>query len=194
MKIKTFSSPKILKNDIKSFKFLMIGNFKRVKGIDIALDAFKRISVNHPSASLKIIGDDVENIFGEVINQRNLLDLNKQVTIVNEFLSEEDFNDEILSSNCILLPYKRIYQSHVLLQALSRSIPVIVSNLEAFLDVLGDRGNYFESGNAESLAHEMEKVILRYDDELIKSNDILREFMDSPSEFDINLFLSKLIT
>ena len=69
-----------------------------------------------------------------------------------------------------------------------------ISNLEAFFDVLGDRGNYFESGNAESLAHEMEKVILRYDDELIKSNTILRELVNSPSEFDINLFLSRLIT
>jgi glycosyltransferase involved in cell wall biosynthesis len=83
----------------------------------------------------------------------------------------------------LVLPYRKIYQSGVLLMATSYRIPVIVSNLSPNLDIIedGKSGLVFESGNAVSLkekiiwANQNKDEMVEYADDawasLAKSND-----------------------
>ena len=58
------------------------------------------------------------------------------------------------AADLVVLPYKRIYQSGVLLLSMSYGRPVLTSDLPAFMEIIehGENGFLFESENAEDLA------------------------------------------
>ena len=63
-------------------------------------------------------------------------------------------------SEFVVLPYKEIYQSGVLLMAMSNNIPVVVSNLSPFVEVLGDDFPFmFISEDSESLVEKIEFAV-----------------------------------
>ena len=65
------------------------------------------------------------------------------------------------AADLVVLPYKRIYQSGVLLTALSYGKAVIASDLPPFTEILedGSNGLLFEANNAESLAAVLTKAL-----------------------------------
>ena len=58
------------------------------------------------------------------------------------------------AADAVVLPYRRIYQSGVLLMAMSYATPVVVSDVAGMTEVVsdGDNGYAFGSGDARSLA------------------------------------------
>ena len=64
------------------------------------------------------------------------------------------------SADLVVLPYKRIYQSGVLLLSMSYGRPVLVSNLEAFTEIIEDdvNGFVFKQNSAEDLARKLEYI------------------------------------
>ncbi|MGB0167587.1 MAG: glycosyltransferase, partial [Luteibaculum sp.] len=64
------------------------------------------------------------------------------------------------SADLIVLPYKKIFQSGVLIMAMSYAKAVLASNLPANQEIIEDgvNGFLFESENAESLAAKLEEI------------------------------------
>jgi len=137
---------------------LFFGQIKKVKGVDVLLNAFEMVS--DPKVRLIIAGKPWLDSFEEyesIINEKNL---NDRVIKRIQFI-ENDVRDLLFSAcEMLILPYKEIYQSGVLLMALSSKIPVIVSDLIPFKEVIGDDcGIQFENMNHVDLAEKINYAI-----------------------------------
>ncbi len=127
---------------------LFFGQIKIVKGLDLLLEAFP----NDSSSELIIAGKpwkDDFNLYQEIIDKRGINDLTHQYI---RYITEEERDCFYQAADFIILPYREIFQSGVLLMAMSYGTPIIASDLPANKEVLeDDEGLFFESDNKESL-------------------------------------------
>lgn len=96
------------------------------------------------------------------------------VTILNYFLSKEEFQAVIMTSDIILLPYRNISQSGVLLSALSKNKPVIVSDKGGLTDPFkcGKVGWIIGDPNYSNFKYWMSEIIKGPDEVKQISQDI----------------------
>lgn len=165
---------KIEKNNIASREYLNIpkqkkvllffGMIKRMKGLELMLSALSRIKDRHPDILLVIAGKVWEGDFSRYQKIIDNLDLHHYCIIRNQYIPSDDVDHYFSAADLVVLPYKRISQSGVLMMAVSYQKAVLSSNLEPFKEVLTDNetGFFFQSENTESLA---EKVINIFDDD-----------------------------
>lgn len=142
------------------FTFLFFGQIKRVKGLDILLEAFSKL-VKSCDKKVKLIiagkvwKDDFE-IYEEIIKENKL----------SEYLTLDiKYIDDAEVVNYYVLPYKKIFQSGVLLMAQSYQVPVIVSDLQGMTEIVtdGKNGFVFQTENSDSLCQKM-KEVMEYSD------------------------------
>ena len=141
---------------------LFFGMIKKVKGLEVLLNSLKVVVENNPDVILVIAGKVWENnfsVYQKIIDENNLAD---HCIIHNKFIPHEDVDHYYASSDLIVLPYKRIYQSGVLMMSMSYEKAVLVSNLPPFIDVVQDMetGFVFESENPTSLANKLNSILL----------------------------------
>jgi len=78
------------------------------------------------------------------------------------FVGEARMETLLRESDALVLPYRRIDQSGVLLQALRWGLPVVASRVGAFEDYVGgDGGELCEPGDAGALARALERLQAR---------------------------------
>lgn len=150
------------KNEINpsAVKFIMYGNLTDYKGVDIFVEAIKEMPESYRNRIHGVIA-------GEMINKSLCKKLQQESHNLNiewfpYFLPEQELYEKIDNSNVIVLPYRHISQSGVLLLALSFHRFIIASDLPAFKETL--RGftddMFFESANS----HDLAKLMMRYVD------------------------------
>lgn len=135
----------------KEHHFLFVGRLSEEKGIEMLLNAFKDLPF-----LLKIAGDGPFK--------------NTVVAVAKEFpsisylgnLSSNEVNEELLKTQALVFPsiwYEGMPMT--LLEALSKSTPIIASNLGAMTSMItnGYNGFHFEAGNVNSL----KEVVNRFD-------------------------------
>ena len=146
----------IKSNDEKSLLFF--GQIKKDKGLDILLKSMQNID---SKVSLVIAGKSSDVDFSYYKKLIKDLRINNKIIIKNYFISDSDMLDLFLSSTIIVLPYKKIYQSAVLLMSMSLGLPVIVSDLEPFNEIIVDdyNGFIFKNGDLDNLAQIINKNI-----------------------------------
>lgn len=59
-------------------------------------------------------------------------------TVTDRFISEEEFNEDVRSSSCIVIPYSRFYQSGVATRCLEMGTPVLAPKHEHIAQLFGD--------------------------------------------------------
>ncbi len=113
-----------LKNN-KKLVFSVLGNLNYYKGIDIVIDAWANSNIlkNNNDILLLIAGKPDKYIKQKL----NTLNSYNNVKIIDRFLEETEFINCLLSTNVLLLPYREISQSGLLLTSLSFNIPIVVS-------------------------------------------------------------------
>jgi len=100
--------------------FLFIGSLQYYKGIDIFIESIKSFKQQHDfKCNFTIAGSGKLNISN---------DIKKKITVINKFLSDEEFIDLLKKTHIVVFPYRQATQSGVLSQALSLNKPVIISN------------------------------------------------------------------
>ena len=79
-----------------------------------------------------------------------------------KFIDYEDVEHYYCSSDLVVLPYKKIYQSGVLMMTLSYERPALVSDLPPLIEVITDNENGFSfaSENEDDLTDKIIKIIL----------------------------------
>ncbi len=152
--------------------FLFIGNISEYKGIDLIIEVwnnYEQINSNN-KIQLLICGHDKDNLLSELKPFKN-------VTICNKFLTDEEFVMFIRKSDIVLLPYKKISQSGVLLTVLNEEKNVIVSNIGGLTQPfdVSDIGWILEDTSADSLK---EKILMAVIDFKNKNTDFakIREY------------------
>jgi len=155
---------------------LFFGQIKKQKGLDLLLNA---LAHTDEQIKLTIAGKPWKEKFDTYQELISHLNLKERVRLLIRYI--EDSERELLfkSADLLIIPYYEIYQSGVLLMAMSYGVPVLVSDLPPNREVINhlENGLLFESGNIASLSKNIEhffdnKEKLNYLSE--KSVDLLK--------------------
>lgn len=146
------------KNISGKYTIIMYGNQDKYKGTDIFVDSLSLLSEDlKRSVSAKIIGrmDD------EMYKYATSKDLGIELKIIPHFVPEEELYRNIAESDLIVLPYRDISQSGVLLLALSFNKCILTSDLPSFRETLEgfDDNMFFKVGDAQSMSFAIERFI-----------------------------------
>ena len=116
---------------------------KRVKGLEILLYALKDVIKEHSNVLLVVAGKPWKNdfrIYQRIIDKNNL---SEHVLLHTKFIPYEDVEHYYCATDLVVLPYKRIYQSGVLVMSLSYGKPILLSDLPSLKEVVVDMETAF---------------------------------------------------
>ena len=140
---------------------LFFGMIKKVKGLDVLLKAFQDIVLEFPEIILLVAGKPWKDKFDEyqyLIDEYNLTD---NVILHTKFIPENKVSLFYSSCDLVVLPYKKIYQSGVLMMALSYERPVLVSDLSPLKELItnNENGFTFKSENSADLSDRLKEIL-----------------------------------
>lgn len=133
---------------------LFFGQIKKVKGLDVLLKSIPKIIEEHPNILLLIAGKVWKDDFSKYQELINSLDVSESIKLDIRYISDEEALCYYSSCDMVVLPYNKIYQSGVLLMAMSFGKLVVVSDLPGMLDVVehNETGIVFRRGDSADLA------------------------------------------
>ena len=140
----------------EKLRLIMYGNQSYYKGTDILVDAIALLPKEvQNQICTTIVGKTSKDYLSLLQDKAKGLDIN----IIPEFVPDDKLNQMILDSDVIVLPYREISQSGVLLLALFFERPIICSNLPSFRETLNSvpKDYFFESDKLQNLAMLIEK-------------------------------------
>jgi glycosyltransferase involved in cell wall biosynthesis len=140
---------------------LFFGQIKEVKGLDLLIEAFAKVRDQVGSTRLVIAGkvwkDDFSR-YQDLIDRYALADV---VSLHIRYIPDDEIATYYSAADIVALPYRKIYQSGVLLMAMSYGIPVLASDLPGMSEVItdGENGFLFKTGDADDLANRLAAVL-----------------------------------
>lgn len=140
---------------------LFFGQIKTVKGLALLLNALPAIVESFPDLVLIIAGKVWKDDFSKYQKIIDSLDLSPNVLCHIRFIPNEEVSTYFKAADLVVLPYEKIYQSAVLLMAMSLGRPVLVSDLEGMTETVKDgyNGFVFRCGDGEHLASRIIEAI-----------------------------------
>lgn len=112
-------------------KLLFIGQIKKVKGVEILLKAYEIAKMKRKELELTIVGK-ISDYSNEETREIENICIRMGVKYVFKFLSDDEMEEYLNESSIVILPYKKIYQSGIILHAISYARPVICSDIPPF--------------------------------------------------------------
>lgn len=137
--------------DSKKVKLIMYGSQNWYKGTDIFLQALAILPDEYKqNITVSICG----SIDSATKAKCSMINTNCDIEWMPFYLDDDLLYSQINSADIILLPYRRISQSGVLLLALATKRLIITSDLPTFKETLSSYDNdmFFESENPQSLS------------------------------------------
>ena len=140
---------------------LFFGMIKKVKGLEILLFSLKDVIKRNPDILLVIAGKPWEDDFStyqKIIDENNL---SEYILLHTKFIPQQDVGYYYCASDLIVLPYKKNYQSGVLMMALSYKRPALVSNLPSLKEIISDNetGFLFKTENVSDLTSKLNIIL-----------------------------------
>lgn len=138
--------------------FIMYGFQTKYKGADILIEAISLMPAEYRQRIHAIIvGKTDDQLYSQYAEKANSL----EIEWINKFVPNDVLYSLIFNSDAILLPYREISQSGVLLLALSYHKPILTSDLPSFRETLeGYPSDYFfEANNSQALADALKRFI-----------------------------------
>ncbi|WP_121809110.1 glycosyltransferase family 4 protein [Mucilaginibacter kameinonensis] len=168
---------------------LFFGQIKEEKGLDILVKAMSDLPDN---VHLIIAGNPVIDFrpYEQMIQNLNL---DKQITKYLRFIEDDEMNYLIRQVDIVVLPYKKIYQSGVLLNVMSQNSLVMASDLEPNKDIIEDgvNGFLFKSESVDDLINKATKI-LSFDEQLL--NEIRENAFNTVTDhYDWDQIIASLI-
>lgn len=133
---------------------LFFGQIKDVKGLDILLKAMPEIIKRHPDTILVIAGKTWKSKFSYYDDLINELGIRNCCVLHIRYIPDDKVSLYFAACDLVVLPYRKIYQSGVLLMAMSFGRPIVASDLPGMRDIVsnGYNGLLFKSEDTVSLA------------------------------------------
>lgn len=145
---------------------LFFGQIKKVKGLDILIRAFEIVRKTLPNTYLVIAGrpwkDDL-SVYTKMITD---LGISQYIRPFFKFIPDNDMPTFFSAADLIVLPYRKIYQSAVLLMAMSYGKAALVSDLDAMKEIIkdGETGYLFPSEDVSALAKKITEILSNQED------------------------------
>ena len=179
----------------KKFKFISVGRFHWKKGYQFSISAFYKLLKNNNNIEYLIIS--MNKPTEEILYQIEDLNLKKYISF-KYCSSQKKVFEEMLNSDCLILPSVEEGIANVVLESMSLGLPVISSDCGGMKEVIKNNFNgfTFKSRDVDKLKILMDKMIhlpkLKRN-QLIKNakNDIEEKFrIERLGEEMKNLYLS----
>lgn len=133
---------------------LFFGQIKQVKGLDLLLASMPAVLSKHPDATLVIAGRPWKMEFQEYQDQIDRLNISPNCITHIRYISDDDLPLYYQACDLVTLPYRKIYQSDVVLMAMSYGAPVVTSDIPGMIEIIehNHTGFLFHSGDDKDLA------------------------------------------
>lgn len=115
-------------------RVLFFGQIKKVKGLDVLIKAFGDINTGHLLIAGKVWKDSFEQYQSLISEQKN----SSLITTEIRFITDEERELLFKAADILVLPYRKIFQSGVLLMAMSYGLCVVASDLPANSAIITD--------------------------------------------------------
>lgn len=141
-------------------KFILsVGNFYRHKNYEILFKAFTRLLEYDPDLYLVVVGDESDKVYYEqMVLYINALSVNERIylpgLISHEQISHFYSNAECYTSTSILEAFPLTP-----FEAMSKGIPVVISNQTVFPEICGDAVVYFDPLDPDDVAEQIWSVL-----------------------------------
>ena len=150
-----FSYQERLRMDDK-FVFMNANSYHFAKGYDILLPAFDRVCLQHPNASLILLGEGFDNhAFVSLLNKVRC----RNIIVFAGSHNREGVREYLRKSDCFVLSSRIESQSVALLEALSCGIPVVCTEAVPVEIVPPIVAIQCESNSVEALTIAMNQMI-----------------------------------
>jgi len=113
-------------NSLEKFKLLFVGRLIYLKGVDIAIRAFKLLNEKYKNTQFIIVGDGNEKRY--LLELVNKLELSESVLFVGK-VSYNEVKDYYIDSDLFVFPSLHDSSGNVLIEALSAGLPVLCLNI-----------------------------------------------------------------
>jgi D-inositol-3-phosphate glycosyltransferase len=159
---------------------LFFGQIKDVKGLDVLLRGFALARAKDPSLHLLVGGRVWKTDFAPYAELIERHALGPHCTLHIRYIEDAEVPFFYLSADLVVLPYLRIYQSGVVLEAMSHGSAVLVSDIPGLLEAVDDdnTGFVFRSRDPAHLAQRIAEIFSTPD----RSRDIARAGLRSVTE------------
>lgn len=133
---------------------LLFGQIKKVKGVDVLLEALPKVIQHNPKVLCLIAGKVWKDDFTIYQNMIDTLGIGQNVRTDIRFIDDSEIKYYFNAADIVALPYRQIYQSGVVLLAYAYEKPVVATTEGEFLTVVkpDETGLLVPSGNADALA------------------------------------------
>jgi len=142
------------------FNLLFFGQIKEVKGLDILIKAFAKAHKKNQNIRLIIAGKPW-GVSAEYY-LKIIADLKIETAVITNFnyIPNDDVHSYFQKCDLVVLPYKKIYQSGVLLLSMSYGRACLCSDLDAFNEIVlnNETGYIFENNNIDSLSKKILEI------------------------------------
>jgi D-inositol-3-phosphate glycosyltransferase len=142
---------------------VFFGQIKDVKGLEVLLEGFALARAQDPGLHLLIGGRVWKTDFSKYQHLINQHGLGPFCTLHIRYIPDDEVPYFYRCADLVVLPYLRIYQSGVVLLAMSYGSPVLVSDIEGMLEAVDDEksGFVFRSRDPRHLAQRLGEIFAR---------------------------------
>jgi glycosyltransferase involved in cell wall biosynthesis len=117
---------------------LFFGQIKEVKGLDVLLRALPDLIERWPKLRLVIAGKVWKDDWARYANLIKELDLARWLELHLRHIADGEVPFFFAAADAVALPYRHVYQSAVLLMALSHACPVVATRVGGLAEVVRD--------------------------------------------------------
>jgi glycosyltransferase involved in cell wall biosynthesis len=140
---------------------LFFGQIKRVKGLEVLLQALPCLAEQYPDARLVVAGEvwgDDWSRYAALIEE---LDLDRRLHLHLRHIADEEVASFFVAADAVALPYHHVYQSGVLLMALSYGRPVVATRVGGMAEVVqdGESGYLVPRDDPQALARALARLL-----------------------------------
>ncbi len=178
----------------EDFNILFFGLIKDSKGLDVLLSAIRYVIDDKPKVKLHVYGKIWKsniNKYSKIISD---LGLQNNVETRFKYIEDKDLPYLFKNTNLVVLPYKSIFQSGVLLFSMSYKKVTLVSDLPPFLEIIDDgiNGFVFKKNDSKDLADKLLLIINKKDELVCIGNNAYQTILEEYDWGDIGKMTLKV--
>lgn len=164
----TFMTEGVVNLNREPVVILLFGHLKPYKGADLLIEAFSKMTEDLQSrACLHIVGKSQMDVT-ELFAKSKALGVEKNLKWDLRFIPDLEVEGIFLRSDIVVMPYREIDASGVLMVSLALGRPIVASNIGLFAELLesGKHGFLISVGDVDALAVALSELI---DDPMLRS-------------------------
>ena len=139
-------------------RLLFFGDWRKVKGLTVLMEAFDLLAARRPEARLTIAGAPAPADFDPALVSAWAAGHDGRVEVIDRYVEMDEVPDIFGRARVVVTPYLVGYQSGVLHLAMTMARPVVTTNVGDLPAALGDGGRVVEPDDPQALAAALEEL------------------------------------